>query len=132
VIAGFATGLSAPGHLAVAPPLSVATRRLPRAWLQTRYDARPRADLGTTPYAWQVARGHLPPGLHLRRATISGRPRRAGTYRFVIAVRDASRPQMRASEQLAITVRSAGQPPRRSAHHAVASRPIRQPTRTVN
>ena len=35
-------------------------------------------------------------------------------------------------QQLAITVQGAGQPPRRSAHHAVASRPIRQPTRTVN
>jgi hypothetical protein len=39
-ISGAATGLSAPGRLAVAPPLSVATKRLPRAHLHRRYRAR--------------------------------------------------------------------------------------------
>jgi hypothetical protein len=104
-IAGPTTGLSAPGHLAVAPPLSVATRRLPVGRLHRRYHASLRAWLGTTPYAFSVVRGHLPPGLRQHAGTINGRPRRTGTYRFTIRVRDASRPAMSASRRLEITVR---------------------------
>ncbi len=104
-ISGAATGLSSPGHLAVAPPLSVRTRALPHARVGARYDARLRASLGTTPYRWTVIRGHVPPGLHLRRGRLSGRPLRRGTYRFTVRVADSSRPVMRASQRLAVTVR---------------------------
>jgi sugar lactone lactonase YvrE len=104
-IAGPTTGLSAPGHLAVSPPLSVATRRLPGARLHRRYHATLRAYLGTTPYGFALTRGHLPPGLRLRGASITGRPRQTGTYRFTVRVRDASQPATRASRRLTITVR---------------------------
>src|SRR5690242_183346 len=69
------------------------------------YHAILRADLGTTPYGFSLTTGHLPPGLRLRHGSIIGRPRRTGTYRFTIRVRDASRPPTRASRRLAITVR---------------------------
>ena len=62
-IAGPATGLSAPGRLAVAPPLSVRTATLPSAHAGRRYAVLLRANLGTTPYRWQVSAGHLPAGL---------------------------------------------------------------------
>ncbi len=104
-IAGSATGLSAPGRLAVAPPLSVATSALPHAREHARYDARLRANLGTMPYRWSIIGGHLPPGLGLRDGRLSGRPGRAGTYRFTVRVTDSSHPRMRASQRLAITVR---------------------------
>ena len=104
-ISGAATGLSAPGRLAVAPPLSVATKRLPRAHLRRRYQAQLRANLGTTPYRWVVSRGHLPPGLRLRHARISGHPGRDGTYRFTVRVNDASHPAMHATHRLTINVR---------------------------
>jgi hypothetical protein len=103
-LSGAATGLSAPGRLAVAPPLSVATKQLPGAHLHRRYQARLQANLGTTPYRWTVSRGHLPPGLRLRDGYISGHPRRHGTYRFTVRVKDASHPAMRATRRLAITV----------------------------
>ena len=104
-IAGPTTGLSAPGRLAVAPPLTVATKRLPVARLHRRYHARLRAYLGTTPYEFSVARGHLPPGLRLRAGSISGPPRQTGTYRLTVRVRDASHPRTHASRRLTITVR---------------------------
>jgi hypothetical protein len=104
-IAGSATGLSSPGRLAVAPPLSVRTKRLPRARTHHRYTTRLRAQLGTTPYHWTVTRGHLPRGLRLRHGRIAGRPDQHGTYRFTVRVKDASHPVMRASRRLRITVR---------------------------
>ena len=103
-ISGAATGLSSPGRLAVAPPLSVRTRVLPGARVGVRYHARLRASLGTTPYRWTVLSGHVPPGLHLSRGRLSGRPQRRGTYRFTVRVADSSRPVMRASQRLTVAV----------------------------
>jgi len=105
-ISGSATGLSAPGPVAVSPPLSVTTKSLPVAGLGAEYHATLRAALGTTPYRWSLKRGELAPGLHLHGGTgvVSGRATRAGTFHFVVRVTDASHPRMTATERLAIRV----------------------------
>ncbi len=104
-IAGPSTGLAAPGRLAVAPPLSVRTAKLPAARVGRRYRAVLRASLGTTPYRWTL-RGRLPQGLRLRGGQLAGRPRRAGTFRLTVIATDASRPAMRATRRLALVVGS--------------------------
>ncbi len=103
-ITGPATGLAAPGRLAVAPPLSVRTAKLPRARAGRAYAATLRANLGTTPYRWRVR--SLPRGLRLRAGRISGRPAHAGTYRLTVRVSDASHPVMRATRRLTLKVAS--------------------------
>ncbi len=46
---------------------------------------------GTSPYAWTVSSGSLPPGLSLSAdGTLSGTPTTAGTYSFTVKVTDAN------------------------------------------
>jgi len=106
-IAGGATGLSAPGQLAVAPPLNIRTSHLPAAARGRRYEARIKVALGTTPYHWAIARGVLAPGLRLNRTNgeITGMPQRTGTFRFLVKVTDSTHPAMTATQKLSITVR---------------------------
>jgi 6-phosphogluconolactonase (cycloisomerase 2 family) len=108
-IAGTATGLSGPTTIAATPPLSILTRHLPHAHTGRRYRTHLSAGEGRTPYRWSLVRGSLPAGLRLTKAGIlSGRPRRAGTYRLVVQVRDAEHPRARAVAHLTLTVRPAG------------------------
>jgi hypothetical protein len=111
-ITGSATGLAAPGQLAVAPPMSILTTRLPRATRHARYHATIKVALGTTPYHWKIAKGHLPPGLRLHSATgaITGTPRKTGTYKFLVKVTDSTHPRMTATQPLSITVTRATKP----------------------
>jgi hypothetical protein len=105
-IAGSATQLLGPDKLAVAPPLSVRTSKLPAARVGARYRARLRAYLGTTPYRWRVIKGKLAPGLKLSsNGVLSGRPKRAGTYLFTIRLRDHSRKAMTATATLELIVK---------------------------
>jgi large repetitive protein len=106
-IGGPLTGLRVPGPLAVAPPLSVRTTRLPTARLHRRYRTTLRANLGTTPYRWRVAKGHLPAGLRLNaEGRISGRALKRGTYRLTVRVTDSTRRhRMTATARLTIRVR---------------------------
>jgi hypothetical protein len=79
------------------------TTKLRAAVVHRRYHATLRAYLGTTPYRWRVIRGQLPPGVRLSSSgVLSGRPRRAGAYRF--GLQDHSRPPMRATAQLELVV----------------------------
>jgi hypothetical protein len=106
VIGGAATGLSAPGPLAVTPPLYIITRSLPRASAHQRYLAHLYAGLGRTPLHWRIVRGRLPRGLSLSQTgEIRGTPRRTGIARFSIEVTDSTRPRMRAQRTLSLTVR---------------------------
>jgi sugar lactone lactonase YvrE len=106
-IHGSATLLLGAVKLAVAPPASVRTTRLRAAVVHRRYRAALRAYLGTTPYRWRVIRGQLPPGVRLSKSgVLSGRPRRAGAYLFVVRLQDHSRPPMRATAQLELVVRN--------------------------
>ena len=96
--------------MAVAPPLVVRTSKLPAAREGRSYRARLRANLGTTPYRWKVTRGKLPAGIRLRRdGTLFGRPRKPGTYRFTVRVKDTSHPTMTATRRLVLIVGTNGE-----------------------
>jgi hypothetical protein len=51
----------------------------------------PYAAGGTAPYTWSLVAGKLPPGLSIGSdGTISGKPTRAGSYRFILMVADST------------------------------------------
>ncbi len=61
------------------------------------------------PVVLEQASGLLPPGLTLNASgLISGTPNTAGTYPFVVQVRDSSAPQQIATRALSITITQAG------------------------
>jgi hypothetical protein len=86
--------------------LAVTTTSLPNGSLATAYSATLAATGGTTPYAWSVASGSLPPGLSLNAQTgaIAGTPTTAGTYAFTAAVTDSQSPADSDTQALSITV----------------------------
>ena len=105
-ISGASTGLGSPEALAVVPPLSIRTARLPRATVGMLYTAKLSAALGTPPYHWRLTRGRLPAGLRLTRAgEIRGVARVRVRRRIRIQVSDVTRPQMRATATLALRTR---------------------------
>lgn len=61
---------------------------------------------GTTPYAWSIISGSLPPGLSLNTGTgvISGTPTRDGSYNFTVQVLDSDNPKRMATKSLSITI----------------------------
>ena len=72
--------------------LSVRTVSLPDATVGRQYVTTVAAVGGDPPYRWLVVSGHLPEGLHLKKATgvISGTPNKmdGGTYTFTVKVVD--------------------------------------------
>ncbi|HEY3729142.1 MAG TPA: putative Ig domain-containing protein [Solirubrobacteraceae bacterium] len=107
------TGIAGPTALAVTPPLSILTARLPRGRARHHYRVKLRAAEGTTPYRWSLRRGRLPRGLHLsRRGVISGVPKRAGRWRFTVRVRDASRRRVSVTRRLQLTIERRHRPHR--------------------
>ena len=108
-LSGSATGLSAPQHLAVSPPLAILTDRLPPARVAHRYRTRLIATLGVGRYHWTIRRGHLPRGLRLnaRNGVLAGTPRQQGTFRVRVKVTDSSHPANAATQSLALTVKPA-------------------------
>jgi hypothetical protein len=78
-------------QLVVAPKLAIATKVLARAKAGRAFQARLRALGGVDPDTWTIVSGSLPVGLHLAKRTgvLSGTPRRAGTARIVVQVKDA-------------------------------------------
>ncbi len=63
---------------------------------------------GTSPFAWTVAAGFLPPGLSLNPATgvLSGRPTQAGAYRFTVEILDGA--GLRDSVVVELTINAGG------------------------
>jgi hypothetical protein len=104
VISGSATDLRGPGAVAVAPPLNVTTRNLPRAALGRRYHQRLSAILGKAPLRWRLVTGHLPRGLKLTFGQITGVAQRLGRARFTVSVRDAERPAQVAKARVTLIV----------------------------
>ena len=103
--------------------LSVATTVLPAGRTGTPYSRQLEASGGLTPLSWSMTSGLLPPGLTLSTSgLIAGTPTTAGTYPFVVEVRDSSAPQEVATRALTITISQAG---------AVSLAFVTQPTAVV-
>ncbi len=83
----------------IAPPtLVVSTQTLPNGTIGAAYSTSVLASGGTTPYAWSVFSGSLPPGTSLNASSnpaailISGTPTATGSYTFTLKVNDSSSP----------------------------------------
>jgi large repetitive protein len=76
--------------LSVAPRLAIRTVRLKTARLGRAYQARFATGGGVRPVTWKVS-GKLPPGVALAKSlgTLTGTPRRAGTFRLTVQAVDA-------------------------------------------
>ena len=74
----------------VAAKLAVKTPRLRVARVARAYRARLAAQGGVQPLTWRVVRGKLPPGLVLSQklGTLTGIPRRAGSFHVTVEARD--------------------------------------------
>jgi large repetitive protein len=77
--------------LTVAPKLQIRTVRAGTARAGKRYRLALRSAGGVGPAQWTVAAGALPSGLKLDAKTgvVSGSSRRAGRFRFTVAVTDS-------------------------------------------
>lgn len=74
---------------AAARQLSIAAKTLRKARVGRAYATRLEARGGTVPYRWTRVSGALAPGLRLTTAgVVTGKPSRAGRYRFVARVVD--------------------------------------------
>jgi large repetitive protein len=71
--------------------LVIRTPRLGVATVARAYHARLAARGGVQPPKWRVVRGKLPPGMFLseRLGTLTGTPRKAGSFRVTVEARDA-------------------------------------------
>jgi putative Ig domain-containing protein len=76
--------------VAVAAKLAFVNKPLPRGKVGRSYHGRLATVGGVAPRAFRLLRGKLPAGLRLNTLTgaLSGTPRKAGTYRFTVRVRD--------------------------------------------
>jgi hypothetical protein len=75
--------------LVVTPRLGFATKHLPRVSVGHAFRARIVAQGGVAPLQVTLVRGALPRGVRFAAGVLSGKPRVAGTFRFVLAVTDA-------------------------------------------
>ncbi len=94
--------------IATAVTLSITTSSLPDGLAgREGYGRQVEASGGTTPYAFSISTGSLPPGLIISaNGIISGTPTTAGTYNFTIRVEDSSSPKKAATKPLSIKVNS--------------------------
>jgi hypothetical protein len=107
------TGMQ-PLSITVSPALTltIVTTSLGAATVGISYSATMTAQSGTTPYAWIISEGALPPGLALDGAagTISGNPTTAGTYSFKVSITDSGNPKQSASQTFILPVNPASAP----------------------
>ncbi len=105
VITGSNTGLEHPHALAVAPPMTIATRALPAAALRRGYSAGLFALLGAPPLRWRIVHGRLPTGLRLATSgRISGVPVSLGRATFTVNVTGSSKKVVSQEQKLTLTV----------------------------
>lgn len=92
-------------------PLKVTTTALAAGAVGASYSRAVAATGGTTPYAWSISAGSLPPGLTLHSTTgvISGTPTAAGSFAFTVRVTDSSSPTKSATASLSISVAKGAQ-----------------------
>ena len=76
--------------LTVAPRLTIRTLRLKPAKVARTYQLQLATLGGVQPVKWSVVSGKLPPGLKLSptTGTISGTPRKSGSFRVTLVARD--------------------------------------------
>jgi hypothetical protein len=87
------------------PTLQISTVSLPDSVVSVAYSTSLQAAGGTTPYAWSISQGALPPGLVLDTSgAIHGTATATGTFSFTVRVDDQSMPSMNASEPLSIRI----------------------------
>jgi hypothetical protein len=88
-------------------PLSITTTVLPAGTKNVSYSHALDADGGLEPYTWRLLSGSLPPGLSLSPSgTLSGKPRKWGTYSFAVEVTDSQPSPRSARANLSITIAS--------------------------
>lgn len=87
-------------------PLTITTTAVPDGAATVPYSAVLSGAGGTSPFAWSVSSGALPPGLSIDANTgaISGTPTALGTYDFTIQLSDASAPVQAVTRSMRITV----------------------------
>jgi hypothetical protein len=87
-------------------PLTIATRLLPSAIVDTPYVIVLDATGGTPGYYWSITSGQLPPGMSLAASTgiISGTPSAGGNYSVGVTLSDASTPAEKRSSTVTISV----------------------------
>ena len=85
--------------------LTILTTSLPNGTVNKSYSAQLQASGGSTPYAWSITGGALPPGLSMSSSgLISGTSTTAGTYSATFAVTDPA--NQTTSQALSVTVSS--------------------------
>ena len=82
--------VSVPASIRIVTRLAVESSRVPAATVGAAYRAQLATGGGLAPVTWRVTRGGLPRGIRLdrRTGTLSGTPRAAGTFRFIVEARD--------------------------------------------
>ena len=87
-----------------APPISVVAIPALETMMGLSFNYQLSASGGTTPYAWSVGSGALPPGLSLNTTggLISGIPTGGGLFTFLVTVRDASSASASATVQVKV------------------------------
>jgi hypothetical protein len=101
---------SVSASVTIAPmALTITSAKLAGGTSGTAYSQTLLASGGTTPYAWSVTSGSLPPGLTLAGASglISGTPTASGTYPFTATVTDQSEPELTSSVAMSVTITAA-------------------------
>jgi hypothetical protein len=93
--------------ISVSTQLFITTVTLPAGNTRSSYTATVLVTGGTSPYAFTISAGTLPPGLSLDGAAgvISGTPTTVGTYTFTVTVTDAGTTQQTANREYSIDVR---------------------------
>jgi hypothetical protein len=93
-------------------PVTISTAAFPDAKVGVPYHQTLTAAGGFPPYHWAITHGALPTPLTLDPATgaITGTPRVAGTYDFVVTATDTTFPPDQAPVPLSITVSPTGEP----------------------
>ena len=90
-------------------PVAITTQTLPNGTVNSSYTATLTASGGSTPYAWSVSSGQLPPGVTLSAGgSLSGTPTSSGQFSFTVQVLDVASPQHMATATLNLTIAAAG------------------------
>jgi len=91
-------------------PLQLNSTSVPSGQVGVPYSSTLTASGGALPYTWSVSSGSLPTGLTLGASNgqISGTPTQAGSFPFMIQVKDSTASPQTASQSITATINAAG------------------------